>query len=107
MSIDRVSGQDATRAYVQSTDAARTSGASPNAQQADKPKDRHPARSADSVTLSDSARSLAAAREAVQKAPDVREQKVAEIKQQVDSGTYQVPAHVLARKMVDASKNPS
>jgi anti-sigma28 factor (negative regulator of flagellin synthesis) len=37
----------------------------------------------------------------------VREQKVAEIKQQVDSGTYQVPAHVLARKMVDASKNPS
>src|SRR5712691_6287442 len=100
-SIDRVAGQDAARTYVQNAAATGTAGASA-AQHASKAHHHgHAAPKADSVTLSDSARSLAAAREAVQKAPDVREAKVAEIKKQVDTGTYQVAAHVLARKLVD------
>ena len=48
----------------------------------------------DSVTLSDSAKSLASARAEVEKTPDVREQKVADIKQQLSDGTYQVSARV-------------
>jgi negative regulator of flagellin synthesis FlgM len=105
MSIDRVNNQDAARAYVQNTDATRVAGASSVAQEGGKAALRSQAQSADSVTLSESARALAAARDAVQNAPDVREQKVADIKQQVDSGTYQVPASVLARKMLEGS-NP-
>ena len=105
MSIERISAQNVSRAYVQqSADAATATGA----HQAGKAgKHAHQAPKADSVTLSDSARSLAAARQAVQDSPDMREEKVAAIKQQVDTGTYSVPTSVLARKMVDASKNPS
>jgi flagellar biosynthesis anti-sigma factor FlgM len=98
-SIDRLSAQDAARTYTQNTDVARTG----NAQHA--VKAHHQAKhskSADSVTLSDGAKSLAAARDAVKNAPDVRNDKVSAIKQQVSDGTYQVPAKVLARKMLDA-----
>jgi negative regulator of flagellin synthesis FlgM len=102
-SIDRVAGQNAASTYIQNADSARQANAA--AQQASKNQHRGHARAADEVTLSDSARSMAAAHEAVKAAPDIREQKVADIKQQVDSGTYQVSARVLARKMVEASKN--
>ena len=85
MSIDRIAGQDAARGYIQTADAARAANA------------------AAAVTVSDDARSLAAAREAVRKAPDTREEKVAAIKRQVESGTYQVAAHVLARKLMQQS----
>ena len=94
-SIDRIAGQNA--------DAARQANA--GAQQSSRSHHHGHARKADEVTLSEGARSLAAAHDAVRNAPDVREQKVADIKQQVDSGTYQVSARVLARKMVEASKN--
>jgi len=99
-SIDRLAGQDAARTYVQNNDAARA--AAQAAQQVQKTSNgqRHAPR-ADSVTLSDDARSLAAAREIVQQAPDVRAEKVADIKKQVDTGTYHVAAHVLARKMLN------
>jgi flagellar biosynthesis anti-sigma factor FlgM len=104
-SIDRLGGQDAARTYVQNADVARSGGAP----QTGKVQHHHtqPSKSVDSVTLSDSARSLAAARDAVQNAPDVRNEKVAEIKQQVADGTYSVPARVLARKMLDTSNNPA
>ena len=102
-SIDRIAGQNAASTYIQNADAARQANAA--AQQASKSNHHGHARKADEVTLSDSARSLAAAHEAVRNAPDVREQKVADIKQQVGSGTYHVSAHVLARKMVEAANN--
>ena len=100
MSIDKLGAQSAARTYVQNTEVARGAAA----------KGAHKAhghgqaaQSADSVSLSADARSLASAREAVQASPDVREQKVADIKQRVDSGTYEVPARVLARNIVDAT----
>jgi flagellar biosynthesis anti-sigma factor FlgM len=97
-SIDRLTAQDAARTYTHNTDVAR-SGA---AQQAAKAHHQaKPAKSADSVTLSDSARSLAAARDVVKSTPDVRDDKVSEIKQKVSDGTYSVSAKVLARKMLD------
>lgn len=103
MSIDRVQANGASRAYIQSTDASQA-GAS-NAKPAKAQHQHRAAQGRDSVALSDSARSLAAAREAVQNAPDVREGKVAEIKQRVQDGTYEVPSNVLARNIVDAHKN--
>ncbi len=100
-SIDRVSGQEAARTYVQNADVARSGGVA-HAGKAQK-HDAQPSKGVDSVTLSDSARTLAAARDAVKNAPDVRDQKVAEIKQQVADGTYSVSARVLARKMLNES----
>lgn len=102
MSIDKLGAQGAARTYIQNADVARAAGAG-------KAEHHHgqKAQKADSVTLSADARALASAREAVQSAPDVRADKVSEIKQRVDSGTYEVPASVLARNMIDAANNPS
>ena len=103
MSIQSLKSQDAARTYVQNADVARSGNAArakgANASRAH----HHSSPKADSVSLSADARSLAAARDTVKSAPDVREQKVADIKQRVDTGTYQVPARVLARKMLDAA----
>ena len=43
---------------------------------------------------------MAASRRAVETAPDVREDRVAELKQRIARGEYDVPADVLARKML-------
>ncbi len=95
--IDSISAQNISRAYVQSTDASQANGGAGKAHHhhhhAEAPK-------VDTVSLSDSAKSLAAARDAVQNATDVREQKVADIKQQISDGTYSVSSRVLARKML-------
>jgi negative regulator of flagellin synthesis FlgM len=102
--IDRLAAQDAARTYTHNTDVARSGGAQPAAKAHHQVKH---AKGADSVTLSDGAKTLAAAREAVKNAPDVRDQKVADIKQHLNDGTYSVPAKVLARKMLDSSSNPA
>jgi flagellar biosynthesis anti-sigma factor FlgM len=101
MSIDRLSAHSAARTYVQN---AEVGGASVAAKAKSSEQDANKASRADSVSLSADARSLAAAREAVQQAPDVRAEKVEAIKQSVADGTYSVPASVLARKLLDASK---
>ena len=100
MSIDRLASHSAARTYVQNTELDPNISAA-RAKTADKTA-KHSAR-ADSVVLSADARSLAAAREAVQQAPDVRAEKVDAIKQSVTDGTYSVAPHVLARKLLDAS----
>jgi flagellar biosynthesis anti-sigma factor FlgM len=55
----------------------------------------------DSVSISSEARALAANRQAVDAAPDVRADRVAELKQRIASGEYSVPASVLARKLIE------
>jgi flagellar biosynthesis anti-sigma factor FlgM len=102
-SIDRISVQDAARLYAQNTDVSRSAAATAAVQPAGQAHQRSRTQSSDSVTLSDSARSMATARTAVQNAPDVRQQRVADIKQQLSDGTYQVSSRVLAGKMLDAS----
>ena len=99
-SIERLGHHEAARTYLQNAEAARAASAAPKDGEAPAPTGP---RSPDSVSLSHNARSVAAARDAVQNAPDVREQKVAEIKQRVEDGTYSVPAHVLARKLLDTA----
>ena len=102
-SIDRLTAQDAARTHVQNVQNSNPASAAAHApQQVQKTADgqRHAAR-AGSVTVSDHARRLAAAREVVHQAPDLRAEKVADIKRQVHAGTYQVSAHVLARKLLN------
>jgi negative regulator of flagellin synthesis FlgM len=101
-SIDNIAAQSASHSYIQNTENARSAGA---VQPAGKGHQHHPrgAQAADSVTLSDNAVSLANARNQVASAPDVRQEKVSAIKQQISDGTYSVSPSVLARKMLDAS----
>lgn len=56
--------------------------------------------SGDTVTLTDSARSLQKIEEAVAKAPVVNASKVAAVKHAVNSGTYKVDAGRVADKML-------
>jgi negative regulator of flagellin synthesis FlgM len=99
-SINPLSAQNISQTYVQNAAATQN-----NATAARPHKGHHhhaaQAPTTDSVSLSDSAKSLANAQQAVQNAPDVRDQKVADIKQRVQDGTYDVPSRVLARKMLD------
>lgn len=101
-SIERFS-TDATRSYLAGAESTRTTAAAAPTSMRNGESGRTP----DSVSLSTNARQLAAARTEIQNLPDVRENKVAAIKQQVDAGTYFVPAHVLARKMAEAAKTTS
>lgn len=102
-SIQKLAAQEAARTYVQNTDVTRSGGAQQAARAVLHHQQQQQVKSVDSVTLSDSARSLAAARDAVKNAPDVRDQRVEQIKQQVSAGTYSVSASVLARKMLNTS----
>jgi flagellar biosynthesis anti-sigma factor FlgM len=54
----------------------------------------------DRADLSDRARLLGKARAAFQNTSEVNQEKVADIKQRVDSGTYTVPADQLARRLL-------
>lgn len=55
---------------------------------------------ADRVTLSDGARLLSVATRTAQDASDVRADKVAELKAQVEAGTYQPDSRKIAEKML-------
>jgi negative regulator of flagellin synthesis FlgM len=102
MSIQGLSHHEAARTYLQN---AAGTGASPAASSGTQAGKAGVTRRPDSVSLSDNARTLATARAAVQQAPDVRDAKVAAIKQRVEDGTYNVPAHVLAGKLLAAGNN--
>ena len=57
----------------------------------------------DSVEISDRCRELARARRAVDEAPEVRADKVADIKKRIEDGTYSVSPQMLARKLMEGS----
>jgi negative regulator of flagellin synthesis FlgM len=87
MSISNVNLNDRLRAALA---VQRSAGAYPSGPAA-------PARQADSVSLSDSARALSAAHKSVASAPDVREDRVQALKAAIADGTYTVDSRQLAR----------
>ena len=54
----------------------------------------------DRVELSDQARALHVAKQALKQLPEVREDKVASLKEQIQSGTYQVAGSDVAARML-------
>ncbi len=97
MSIEKLSANDLALTYLQNAETAKTAASAPR--KPDAPRAAGPA--ADQVSLSEEARALAAARNAVAAAPDVREEKVADVKQRIEDGTYAVAPRALARKIMD------
>ncbi|MEN8751897.1 MAG: flagellar biosynthesis anti-sigma factor FlgM [Desulfobacterales bacterium] len=57
----------------------------------------------DSVELSQSARDLQKAQKALPDLPDIREDKVAVLKQQIENGTYDIRADKIAANMLKES----
>ena len=55
----------------------------------------------DSVTISERGKEFQTALKAVMNTPDIREDKVNRIKNDIDSGNYNVSAEEIASKMVD------
>ncbi len=57
--------------------------------------------SRDSVEISNFGRELQAAKQAVAQAPDIREDRVEELKNSIANGTYSVPMGALADKLLN------
>ena len=55
----------------------------------------------DVLEISGPARQVAKLREEIAKVPDVREERIANIKARIKSGTYAVPSREVARKMIE------
>lgn len=58
----------------------------------------------DSLNISNSAKNYSVAKKAVAEAPDVRTDKIAQIKAAMENGTYNVSAKDLAEKLLNQSK---
>jgi len=54
----------------------------------------------DRVEVSDRARALLVAKQALSQSPEVRQEKVEALKQMVKAGTYQVPGEKIAERML-------
>ena len=63
----------------------------------------NPVNKADSLVLSDRAQGLQFATEQVLKSPEVRAEKITELKKQIQDGTYHVSSSDIAQKMVGRS----
>jgi negative regulator of flagellin synthesis FlgM len=55
---------------------------------------------ADTVVLSDMAKTVQEAQTQLESIPDVREEKVAALKEQIENGTYEIDADKIADKML-------
>jgi negative regulator of flagellin synthesis FlgM len=54
----------------------------------------------DQLVISDRGREIAHLNELIQSTPDVREDRVEQVRQQLDSGTYSVKAEKIAEKII-------
>ena len=59
----------------------------------------------DSVTLSSRAKTLKELQAAVKDSPDVRSEKVAELRERVESGQYEPDAHTIAQKLLEEERD--
>ena len=97
---------DKISAYSTAEPVALIKGSNSNGVVAEKAQGEAPAAGAptsktgDTVTLTDSARSLQKIEEAIAKAPVVNASKVAAVKQSINSGTYNINAGRVADKLL-------
>ncbi len=94
--------QDASSIYQrQAVQGAAASGADATARRAAGTNDARPGRRTDRVTVSAQAQELYRAMQAVAQQGDVREDRVAALRQQIASGMYSVDANGIAQRLVE------
>jgi negative regulator of flagellin synthesis FlgM len=59
--------------------------------------------SRDEIVLSPEARQIQQAKELIDSLPDIREEKVAEIRARIEAGEYQIDGEKIAEKMIEES----
>jgi negative regulator of flagellin synthesis FlgM len=101
MAIDKI-GQQAIQTYGSQRDWA-VANVTSQSQMNHAPEAIKPKR--DQVEISETAQQLQRAMNAVREAPDVREDKVAAIRQRIADGTYYVPAETLLEKILGSLRN--
>ena len=67
---------------------------------ASKDKPENSAVKTDTVVISDAAKRIQEAKMQLDEIPDVREDKVAQLKKQIESGTYEINAEKIADKLI-------
>ena len=102
MDIERISQRQTDPAEIAGQAAARRAERA-NTQAQAKTDPQSTRSSSDSLEISDRSRELARARQAVDAAPDVRADRVAEIKKRIEDGTYSVSPELLAHKLLEGS----
>ncbi len=98
MSIDKVN-QHVIREYTTRIQPTSTQSVGPSGTPRIDDTAGQPARRADEIRLSMGARELQQLREAVNAAPDIREDRVAAIRRQLAEGTYEIDYRALAQKL--------
>lgn len=66
-----------------------------------KAQNAYAARANDKVEISNLGKTLTSAKVAVKQSPDVREDRIAELKARIESGTYEVSGEAFADKLLD------
>ena len=102
MDIERISQRQTDPAEIAGQAAARRAERA-NSDSQLKGDPQNVRSSSDTVEISDRSRELARARQAVDAAPDVRADRVAELKKRIEDGTYSVSPELLARKLLEGS----
>jgi flagellar biosynthesis anti-sigma factor FlgM len=101
MNIDKVSQNLASGAYAKRAgragDASSAGGSSSTGGAAGA------GAKSDGVLLSDQARAVARAQAAVRAAPDVREQLVAELREQIRNGSYQIDDEAIVNRILEGN----
>ena len=100
MDIERINQRQSDPTVTGHLAARRAERAAQESAKADTERTRQ---ASDSVEISDRSRELARARQAVDDAPEVRADKVADIKKRIEDGTYSVSPQMLARKLMEGS----
>ena len=85
---------------IQNTNINKMLNVYANQSNVDKTKKSEAVKKSDQFNISSVARDFQVAMQEVKKQPEVREERVATIKQQIASGTYRVDAKKIAEKMM-------
>lgn len=97
MKVTNATGNYEQQSYVkEATDNKKPD--NPESQQADRASSE--ARKSDTVSLSSASKELQLAKKAAASAPEERSDRVEEIKQAIDEGTYEVDAEKIAEKII-------
>ena len=101
MNIDRLNQNLASGAYGKRTGRAGDASAAGGSSSAGGASGA--GAKSDGVLLSDQARAVARAQAAVRAAPDVREQLVAELREQIQNGTYQIDDEAVVNRILEGN----
>jgi len=97
MEITSKNPADAIEAYVSQVQVK------PKTEELSEKDPRQQAIKSDTVVISETAKRIQAAQSLLETIPDVRSEKVAEIKRRIEDGTYEIKPDQIAEKMIRES----